>query len=57
MTNETNFEGVFTEMAQEIIDQLVDYKLPQVGIDHIKEMIYFTVPGGTHQQPIFNINQ
>ena len=50
MTKSLNFELVFDELAGEIVGQLKEYNLPEEGIAYVKEMLYFTVPGGINYE-------
>jgi hypothetical protein len=43
-------ELVFDELAGEIVGQLKEYNLPEEGIAYVKEMLYFTVPGGINYE-------
>ncbi|KAI9088809.1 isoprenoid synthase domain-containing protein [Phlyctochytrium arcticum] len=40
------FEGAFDTFVTDVIDELAAYNVPKEGVEHIKKMLYYTVPGG-----------
>ncbi|KAJ3183177.1 Farnesyl pyrophosphate synthetase [Gaertneriomyces sp. JEL0708] len=40
------FEAVFESLAKDVIVELDKFRVPAEGKEHIKKMLYYTVPGG-----------
>jgi Tfp pilus assembly protein FimV len=41
-----HFEATFDVITNEILEDIAQFNLPQNGVEWVKKMLYYTIPGG-----------